>query len=587
MGKNLNPVIKFLLVLCLAAFGTGSTLFFFMPIKNAGIVLPGIFMILFVLFLYISFFSSRPLFNLGTDIGKTKKVWLVVFAFLFSAALLFSIRGSQGFLLDNAVPTIIVVYLGSIATLSSFVLVLLSLLLKVEIVIDARQVSKIKIIAYAAPSILVWLLYFTAFYPAGMTPDSLAQWDQAHTGQFNDWHPLIYTWFIMLLTSFWDSPAIVSLAQIVIMALIFGYSAYRFEAMGVNKIVIWIMAVLFALSPINGIYSITIWKDVLYSAFLLFFSMVILNIVVTKGKWLESYTHITLFLLAAVGIVFMRHNGFPVFLITLVVLLLSYRKQLKPLLVVFVLIIALHSLITGPVFQALDVVPSDPNEALSIPTQQFATIIINDGKLTEEQRDYLDSIFPIELWKERFHPYNTNAIKFSWKEYDRDIIFDDFKKYVTTWLEVCLQNPKLAVEGFLTHTSLVWQIREPEKPGYTDAFVTNVYLGNEQGIVNTVINPELTEDMRDYLTYTKEELGVIIWRPATYLFMILFFTFVSYLRNDYKSWFVSLPVLLNAASVMAAIPAQDFRYLYANTLLLYLTFIFMFLHYKRSGEPST
>ena len=283
----------------------------------------------------------------------------------------------------------------------------------------------------------------------------------------------------------------------------------------------------------------------------------------------------------------MRHNGFPVFIITLAILLCFYRTHFKRLLFVFILIFALHSVITGPVFKALDVVPSDPNEALSIPTQQFATIIINDGVLSDEQREYLDSIFPIELWKERFNPYNTNPIKFSWKEYNREIIFDDFKKYLTTWLEVCLQNPKLAIEGFLTHTSLVWQIREPEKPGYTDTFVTNVYLGNEQGIVNTVINPKFTHGMRVYLTNTKEVLGSIIWRPATYLFMIILFTFVSYLRNDFKALFVSFPVLLNVASVMAALPAQDFRYLFSNTLMIYLTFIFMFLHYKKSGERST
>ena len=88
MGKNLNPVIKFLLVLCLAAFGTGSTLFFFMPIKNAGIVLPGIFMILFGLFLYISFFSSRPLFNLGTVHRENEKSLAGCFCFPFFCSLI-------------------------------------------------------------------------------------------------------------------------------------------------------------------------------------------------------------------------------------------------------------------------------------------------------------------------------------------------------------------------------------------------------------------------------------------------------------------------------------------------------------------
>lgn len=43
----------------------------------------------------------------------------------------------------------------------------------------------------------VSLYYWFAFFPAAMTPDSLAQWRQAHNGEFNDWHPIMITWLIM------------------------------------------------------------------------------------------------------------------------------------------------------------------------------------------------------------------------------------------------------------------------------------------------------------------------------------------------------------------------------------------------------
>ena len=147
-------------------------------------------------------------------------------------------------------------------------------------------------------------------------------------------------------------------------------------------------------------------------------------------------------------------------------LLIFYHQQFKRLLLVFFLGFAINWIITScPSILPWMSFHQIRTKRFSLPTQQLATVIVNDGKLTNEQREYLDQIFPIQLWKERFHPYNTNPIKFSWADYDRDVIFDDFSKYVKTWLEICLQNPKLAIEGFLTHTSLVWQINPPENQG--------------------------------------------------------------------------------------------------------------------------
>ena len=343
----------------------------------------------------------------------------------------------------------------------------------------------------------------------------------------------------------------------------------------------------FCISPVNGIFSIHIWKDVLFGGVLLLLTMLILNIVLSRGKWLENPLHILFLLMASLAVSFMRHNGFPVFIVSIILLMIFYRKQFKSLASVFVLTFAIYWIVTGPIYTALEVIPSEPNEALSIPIQQIATILIEDGELTDGQLAYFDRIFPIELWKERFHPYNTNDIKFSREEYDRDFIFEDFPLYVKNWLGACIQNPDLALKAFFVHTSLIWQINEPEEPGYTDTYVTNVYYGNDQGLTNTVISPFITMVMGKFLAVTKDTLFPILWRPATHLFTLLLLTFITYLRNDYKALFISFPILLNTAAVWAAMPAQDFRYLYINTLFIFLAFMFMFLNYKKSGDELT
>ncbi|WP_191560040.1 DUF6020 family protein [Metabacillus idriensis] len=551
-------------------------LFFYYPIRNINV---GLTIIICALLAFCIWKMVQYMY-LWFELTLIKKIISICFLSLFSILILLSSKGEQIHLQDNHLFIVILSFFGAFISVFTICTAITLSFLRIHGVKGEKQLSKSKIMIYALPSILVWITYWIAFFPAGMTPDSLAQWDQAHTGQLDNWHPVVYTLLIMFLTQIWDNPAIVSLFQIVIIAGIIGYTCYRLEKFNFPKWSTWTLAVFFAISPVNSIYSITIWKDVLYSAFLLLFIVLVFNIVKTKGLWIKSKSHFFFFIITSLSLIFFRHNGFPVFIVTMILILVFYWNVKKQVIIGLTSVAIIYLLVTGPVFNILGVKPSDPNEALSIPTQQLATIIIEDGNISESQEEYLNEIFPIELWKERFNPYNTNPIKFSWGEYNREVIFDDTKKYFSTWLELCIQNPKLALKGFFTHTSLVWQIHQPKEPGYTDTFVTNVYYGNKQGLENTIINEKITLAANKYLTVTKEMFGSIIWRPANYAFMILLLTFIGYLRNDFRIWFVSLPLLLNTAAVMAALPAQDFRYLYSNTLVVYIAIFLAFTTYS-------
>lgn len=567
-------IIKEMILFICSLFLIACFVFFYYPIRNVH----WIFLLLSGILLHFLIKRSIGLIDYYQGFWKTKRVSLFLFLLIFPLILMFSTKGSQIHLQDNGGLIVCLTYVGTYAVFICIVAWLLYIFLSVPSFNGDKNTNKGKILFYALPPLFVWLFFWVAFFPGGMTPDSLSQWEQAHTGQLNNWHPVAYTWFIMFLTKIWDSPAIVTLAQIIIISVIIGYLCYLMEKYNFPKWMSWGISILFAISPINSIYSIIIWKDVLYSAFLLLFSIFILNIVRTKGYWLENNSCMILFFLGSLGLVFFRHNGIYVFFLTMLVLAFCFIRVLKRLLISFVCVVFIYLTVTGPIFSHLNVKPSDPNEALSIPTQQIATIIVKDGYMTEEQKEYIDTIFPLELWKERFNPYNTNPIKFSWGEYKREVIFEDPVRYFKTWLQLCFQNPVLAVEGFLKQTSLVWQINEPDD-GYTDTFVTNVYYGNKFGLKNVVISKKVT-DIANTILVNSRKIEEILWRPAVYTYGIILLAFVTYLKNDYRSWLIVFPVLLNTLIVMAALPAQDFRYLYGNTLVLYLAFIACFMHLK-------
>ncbi|WLR41676.1 DUF6020 family protein [Bacillus carboniphilus] len=438
-----------------------------------------------------------------------------------------------------------------------------------------KEVKGSKILLYASPSLLVWTAFLLAFFPGVLTPDSFAQWGQAHGEPYNDWHPLMYTLFIKMMIQIIDSPATIAIVQILFMAFVFGYILYRFEKKGFSSKGLFIIAVILAILPMNGIHSITLWKDVFYNSFLFLFTFCLIEISLSKGKWLLNQKYLFLFIFSSFGLVFFRHNGFPVFVITILILLFTFRYYWKRIVIVAALTIGAHSLFTGPIFSLLDVTPSDPNEMLSIPTQQIAYVLVQDGEVTDSQLGYLNEILPIELWKEKYHPYLSDPIKFS-KEYNRQAIFpNNLSTFIKTWSEICIQNPKLVTKAFLMQTSLVWQINEPDGLGKQTTYVNYVYK-NDYGIVREPISLNLSKWLHAYLEATNQ--GVVrmaLWRTSMHTFLFLFLTYVAIIRFGKRAIIVVLPTLLNTASVFVALPAQSYRYLYGTTLVTILLLLFL------------
>lgn len=568
-------MIKNSLIGLLSLFLTCTSVFFFFPIKSASFVLlliisTGLF---FIIKYALSFWAFSRSFT------KVKKISLIIFLVLFPLFILVSTKGEQAFLLDNNLLIKLVVFIGYYVTLSLIIISIINLLLRVQIATGEKRVPFWKVFVYALPFIVVSFFFLLAFYPAGMTPDSLAQWEQAKTKEFTNWHPVLFTWVIMGLTAIWDSPAIVALFQMGLLAIAFGLLGYTLERFLFPKKYIWIGLGIFAISPVNAIYSITIWKDVVYSAFMLLFSILIFILVKTAGRESKKISFLLLFTLVSLGLVFFRHNGFPVFIVTMIVTIVMYKSHWKRLIPISLFIIITHQLVTGPLYTKLEVYPSDPQEALSIPTQQIASIVTGDGQLSYSQKHYINRLMPLELWDEKYNPYSVDSIKFSWGDYDRFVIYDNPKQYASMWSNMVMTNPKVAAEGLFNQTSLVWQMNEP-LDGYTSKYVTNIYLNNEFGLKNRVIEPSITSLARTYLKAT-DKVEELLWRPAVYTSLAILFIYIAYLRNNWRAWLLIFPIALNTGSVFIAIPAQDFRYLYSNSLFMYAAFFFSFMTYQK------
>lgn len=560
-----------------ALFLSMAAVFYFQPILNAHPLLVMAAAIVFFVLLRYAYPFKKDI----SSWTRPKKISLAIFLTLFSILTAFSLRGEQHFLMDNSIVVIGAVYFGMFLAVAVAALAIIKFLLVFTPAPEQQPVPLYYALLYMLPMLAVSLFMFIAFFPAAMTPDSLSQWEQAKTQEFTDWHPVMFTWTIMLLTQIWDSPGILALFQITLLSLTMGYMGYLMKRFSVHRAIIWTVLIGAAIMPTSAIFSIIIWKDVTYSVALLFFSLMIVLLVKTNGGEAKKGSFLILFLLSSFVLVFFRHNGFPVFVITMIATIAMYRHTWKQLVPAALAIIIIHQIITGPVYTKLEVVGSDPQEALSIPTQQIANIVVSGGDMTEAQRAYINRLMPLELWEEKYNPYAVDPIKFSWGDYDRWVIYNDWPGYFKIWGQLVLQNPGLATEAFLKESSLVWQINQPED-GYMNRYVTNLYHGNEFGLVNKVIEPHITQAAAVYLK-VDSAIEEFIWRPAVYTFLTVLLFYVAYVRNNWRVWLMLLPIALNTAAVMAAIPAQDFRYLYGNALFFYVAIFISLTAFTSKG----
>ena len=253
-------------------------------------------------------------------------------------------------------------------------------------------------IKYALPFFLAGGFMLLVFFPGMMSGDSLVQWRQAHTLEFSDHHPVFHTLTILLASKIWDSPASSIVFQIIFLGLVFGWGMGSLVKRGLPEKSAWAVAAVFALTPANLLFSVTLWKDVPYAASLFWFTLVLVEIYFSGGSWLKHPANLAIFIISALLASLFRHNGWPVVLLSCLLLLFVYRACWRSLLPAIATIFFLRFLITGPFYSTLNVSPIPPKQTYAIVLYHFAAHLHFGSQISPEIRNIVDQVIPIKDW---------------------------------------------------------------------------------------------------------------------------------------------------------------------------------------------
>ena len=113
--------------------------------------------------------------------------------------------------------------------------------------------------------------------------------------------------------------------------------------------------------------------------------------------------------------------------------------------------------ITSLVYKALNVAPSEKVESVGIPLNQIARVAALDGDMTENDKEYLNSMLPYESYKAIYTPTCTDNLKWN-PSFNNEALENDFFNH---WFSLFIQNPRAYFEPWELQTFGFWAVNQP------------------------------------------------------------------------------------------------------------------------------
>lgn len=141
--------------------------------------------------------------------------------------------------------------------------------------------------AALAISTVIFGCAFAACWPGGVSYDASNQWRQAHSGEFNNWHPVFHTLLIWLVTRIWDSYPFAVCVQMIAFSAAMAYLTATLHRRGAPAwLALGAHALVCASLPVRNTLMY-LGKDSAMTAAVLVLAAQTVHMLHTRGAWLK------------------------------------------------------------------------------------------------------------------------------------------------------------------------------------------------------------------------------------------------------------------------------------------------------------
>ncbi len=444
--------------------------------------------------------------------------------------------------------------------------------------------------------LLCWLPYFLYEYPGVMTPDSINQYAQIIGAyQLSNHHSIVHTALIgmfyniglSLTGNLHTGLALYTIAQMVFMALSAGYVVRTLQKADVITPVVLLTIGFYALMPYNGVYAVTIWKDIPFAGCMTIFAASLMRFLlrgsfaassdtIPKLRISEYFTLLIPYVLSGTLLCLLRTNGWYVFVISVPFILIAYRKWLKVMLPVHLIILVFVLFVKYPVMHVYEIPQTDFVESLSIPVQQIARVIANGESLTESEAAYVQQLMDLDQISIAYQPDCSDNIKNLIRQKGNSFLESDKAEFFKMWFSIGIEHPKAYFDAYVAQTNGYWYPDVDYEVGLADGIYPNEFGLNWQPIIRGNIIIKIKELLFKFPKIIP--LYGLLWSMGFLLWLILLLAALSLRMGKPASALVCLPFLLLIVTLCIATPvATEFRYVYAAFYALPLLIVSPFV----------
>ena len=436
----------------------------------------------------------------------------------------------------------------------------------------ADKISPNKIFAISFILIvLVDIIFWLVEYPGVLTYDSIVQLEQiSGDWPLNDWHPIAHTMWVKLWYQIayalgagnnTEAYGFISMIQLVLMDILFS-SVIRFLYVRSKRLSVAFGGIAFySLIFYNGIYSVTLWKDVMHG-FVTVLLLLFLLLYFEKSGEERRIRYLIAIYLCGCGFCLFRNNAYYAFILWAVFMVVySIIKRDKKIIAAIALILVTCMIIKGPVYASVSDSESHWTASTSIPLQQIAYCITKGDELKDDEIELLSKIVDIEQIPEVYLDYISNPIVNLFMQKDDKGYFKEHKvQYLSAYLKIGLRYPLDYLTAWIKQTYGYWY------PGTSYWVYSTGVCDNYYGIAPS---PRVRQTIVDTVHESVQRYASIpvygsFWCLGTFVWCLIVMTaYTAYKKRWELVITFSLLICIWGTLLVSTPVYAEFRYLYS------------------------
>ncbi len=388
----------------------------------------------------------------------------------------------------------------------------------------------------------------------------------------SNWHTFAYTIFVNIIKYMFHSPFLIIIIQSMLWLFNLYYSLKIIDRQTKNAKLLILFSIFQILLLVGFKQNIFLWKDTIFCNGLYLLCLVLLDIVLSKNVNIKK---MIIFLVSNFIVSNFRHAGILITVFSMLGLFLYFKKNLmikKYLILLFlylfnIMLFFMIGILGKNVFK----ISSFPNYiTYTVPIYQVGTFINNNYNFNTEEIKYLEKLFPLEVWKDKYIKYDGDSLSRLWSiphQYSINMLNFNYRNLLNLNLKLFIDRPVFYLNSLLELQNTLWRITPVSSPyyGFFWSDDTSSLIFNDNG-------------KKDVLTYKKGITFNIVSKIENMLFnnsllfsikshggfaiyILLICTILCIYNKNFDLLIYFLPLIIWWLLLMLSMPISITRYI--------------------------